>query len=132
MRCLTCNKKLPENKVRRNAKFCNSLCRGELTKIKYRSMNDRYNLATGTIGTIGELKVSIDLLIKGYEVFRALSPSCSCDLAILKNNELKRIEVRTGSYTPTGKIMFTKKLTHKIDHFAIILKDKIIYQPSLE
>ena len=76
MRCLTCNKKLPENKVRRNAKFCNSLCRGELTKIKYRSMNDRYNLATGTIGTIGELKVSIDLLIKGYEVFRALSPSC--------------------------------------------------------
>jgi hypothetical protein len=50
------------------------------------------------VGVLSELVVCVDLLQKGYEVFRGVSPSCSCDLAILKNGKLKRVEVTTGHY----------------------------------
>jgi len=62
-------------------------------------------LTSGTTGAIGELLVAADLLQKGYHVFRAQSPSCPCDLAILKDNRLLRVEVRTGHRSrATGKV----------------------------
>lgn len=59
-------------------------------------------LSIGTTGAIGELRVSVDLLIKGYEVFRAVSHSCSCDLIAIKQSRALRIEVRTTSYRKDG------------------------------
>ena len=53
-------------------------------------------LSTGTSGAVAELEVSADLLLRGFEVFRALSPSCSCDLIAQTSSHSFRIQVRTG------------------------------------
>lgn len=63
-------------------------------------------LSTGVSGACGELAVSVDLLRRGYEVFRAVSPACSCDLVALKDGKSYRVEVRTsqaGAPKPTAK-----------------------------
>jgi len=90
-------------------------------------------LSRGTAGAISELIVCADLLKKGYEVFRAVSQSCSCDLLISKNGVIKRLEVRTAS----GKEENPSFPIHprdrgKQDHFAAVLNEKPIYIPPLE
>lgn len=72
---------------------------------------------------------SVDLLEKGFEVFRSLSPNCSCDLIIQKDNKLQRVEVRTG-FVYKEKIAVSRKI--RADILAIVLpKGKIIYEPNL-
>jgi hypothetical protein len=81
-------------------------------------------LNAGTVGAIGELIVSADLLQKGYEVFRALSPSSSCDLAILtKEKKLIRVEVKTGYRTKmTGRLGCAKPDNARFDILAIVFR----------
>lgn len=91
-------------------------------------------LPTGTAGTISELLVGVDLLKRGYEVFRALSPSCSCDLSILKDGCLLRVEVKTGYRNgATGNVITTTpKDRDHFDIFAIVIRgEEIIYEPEL-
>ena len=87
-------------------------------------------ISTGTVGAISELRVSVDLLAKGYEVFRALSPSCSCDLAVMKDSKLLRIEVRTA-YRGKSNNIITRRSRFKADHFALVLPSEIVYEPEL-
>lgn len=87
-------------------------------------------VSTGTVEAISELRVSVDLLAKGYEVFRALSPSCSCDLTVMKNGELLRIEVRTA-YRGKSNNIITSRSRFKADHFALVLPSEIVYEPEL-
>lgn len=77
--------------------------------------------------------MAADLLALGYEVFRALSPACSCDLAILKDGQLLRIEVTTAYIGPSGNILTCKKPNEKSDIIAYFLKagKEIIYEPAL-
>lgn len=81
------------------------------------------------------MRVAVDLLSRGYNVFRALSPSCPCDLAVLKNGKLVRVEVRTtwesaksGIYKRIGR----KDDPDSIDLYAWVLPDRIVYEPELE
>lgn len=117
--------------IRNNQKYCKEC---GLKKQSYRTKfneNLNANITTGTIGTIAELEVCCDLLKKGYEVFRAVSSSCSCDLAILKNGVLKRIEVKTGYRTRINSLYYPK--SNKTDIMAIVIhkEQKIIYEPEL-
>lgn len=76
-------------------------------------------LNKSTIGAISELLVSADLLFKGYEVHRALSPDAGCDIVATKKAEVRRIEVRTGKYVD-GHIEFSAKPNSPhITHFAV-------------
>lgn len=75
--------------------------------------------------------MAIDLLFRGYEVFRSVSPSCSCDLAILKDGRLLKVEVRTGKYSTGGKV-FTNFKNVRAEILAIVLHDRLIYQPSID
>ena len=109
-------------------KYCCYGCRMDATKARYtKSINE---IPTGTVGTLSELRVAIDLLQKNYEVFRAMSPACSCDLAILKDGQLLRVEVTTGYYNG-GKLRHskTKAQLEKSDIIAIVdpLNHKITY-----
>lgn len=98
--------------------------------MQYRALNPKPLLSTGTTGAVSELVASVDLLRKGYEVFRALSPSCSCDLAILKDHQLLRIEVRTGKRSATGKITYPPDRANA-DHFAVVVGTEVHYFPVL-
>ncbi len=111
--------------------FCSSLCCGKYYQKQVGILGT--GLPTATTGTIGELRVACDLLSKGYEVFRALSASCSCDLAILDGKQLLKIEVRTGYINrATGNRMLNRpKDETKYDIFAIVLPNEIVYEPEL-
>jgi len=90
-------------------------------------------LSTGKVGAIGELRTSADLLSRGYEVFRAVSPACSCDLIALKGDNKLRIEVRTGWKANNGKLAFPKNKTGVVrhDHYAVVLLNEVVYVPEL-
>jgi hypothetical protein len=84
------------------------------------------------VGAISELLVCADLLKKGYEVFRAVSQHCSCDLAILKDKALVRVEVRTAFMNGKGELNYAKPKPEKSDVLALVLKDgNIFYRPEL-
>ncbi len=90
----------------------------------------KLGVSSGTVGAISELRVAVDLMMRGYDVFRALSPACSCDLAMIKDGRLIRIEVRTGYLAMSGNVI-TSKRTHRADYLAIALPSGIVYEPEL-
>lgn len=57
-----------------------------------------YDLASGTVGAISEILVAIDLMKKGWDVYRGLSPASYCDLIAIKGEATLKLEVRTGFY----------------------------------
>jgi hypothetical protein len=85
-----------------------------------------YNANSGTIGAINELYVSSDLMARGLSVFRALSPSCKCDLIVmLANGDIKKVEVKTGHITGSKsgdiKIRHSACTLGAFDWLAIVL-----------
>lgn len=97
--------------------------------------NEKYikpypGLPTGTVGAIQELRVSIDLMANGYEVFRAISPSCSCDLLALKNGKMFDVEVRTGYERKNGWVGCPNQGI-RAKHLVIALPDRLVYKPVL-
>lgn len=134
--CETCGNPIPVERLNRCdwAKTCSPECSKRRGSVLYRQNNpQRRSLPTGTVGAISELRVAADLLQRGYAVFRALSPSCPCDLAILWDNRLFKMEVKTASRSG-----FTNKVTYSMssnrnsyDILAAVLPDEIVYVPAL-
>ena len=122
-------------KTRRNKQVvCSRSCRAiRQNQIYAKTRVARVPLPTATTGAISELVVACDLMKKGYEVFRALSASCSCDLAVLKGGDLIRIEVRTGVPARSGEgFYFPKnKIEGRTDHYAVVVGEMIHYLPPL-
>lgn len=111
-----------------NAKQCPD-CRGQH---KTKLPNEHgVSLSSGTVGALHELLVAADLLRRGYAVFRALSQSAPCDLAILLGPRLFRVEVTTGYRNASGYVSSPKRKheREKWDVLAIVLHDgEILYE----
>jgi hypothetical protein len=90
------------------------------------------DLATGTRGAISELVVSADLLRRNLPTFRALSPSCPCDLVVLHQGRALRIEVRTAIQQQSGMIQFPLAGREKgrFDVLAAVCDDEVYYFPN--
>lgn len=84
---------------------------------------------TSSKGAAHELAVCADLLMRGYHVFRSVSPGCPCDLITMRDGILTRIEVKT--LTPNFDLVtFVRSLrkNHQFDVVAIVLSTaQIIY-----
>lgn len=104
-----------------NTKTCGFEC-NKLRQVKLTGRNvfAYKNLTSGTVGAIAEMEVATDLLSKGYAVFRALSPSCFCDLIGVKDNKILRFEVRTGYRSNTGRLAFPRNMHGEIDYFSVV------------
>lgn len=102
--------KIPVERIKKNCGTCGKEFVG-LKRTKYccgRCYNESYGknslksnlngISAGTIGAISEIMVSADLMKKGYEVYRAISPASHCDLIAIKDDEIHKYEVRTGYY----------------------------------
>jgi hypothetical protein len=114
--------------------FCNRRCRKQFEKARYRAKFPEPVLSTGTTGAISELRVAVDLLLKGFEVFRAVSPACSCDLIAMREGKTPiRIEVRPANFQINGRLTFprSRKDGGRQDHFAYVLPESIGYEPPL-
>ena len=127
--CLRCSATFQSSYT--HARYCSRRCRLDHGKSVngYKSLGKTTGISSGTVGAIGELRVAVDLMIRGYDVFRALSPHTSCDLAFIENGQLLRVEVRSGYRTTTGNIRISNP-KHRADILAICLLDEIIYQPD--
>lgn len=89
--------------------------------------------STGVRGAISELLVAADLLERGYEVFRAVSQSCSCDLVATKPNVFLSIEVRTGKRLLHGNLNHSRNNVRAMI-LAVVCHnedDMIYYVPNI-
>lgn len=88
----------------RNRKiFCSAGCGSKYYKRTSTSILN--GIATATVGAISELLVSVELMKRGFHVYRALSNSSYADIIAIKDGKINEIEVRTGYYykTKTGE-----------------------------
>ena len=116
-----------------NQRFCSPKCTTADTKAKQAMANERVAISPGSVGAVSELLVCADLLRKGYEVFRSVSPHCSCDMVILKAGRFVRVEVRTGTIRENGLgYCPTRKCDEgRYDVLAIVFRGREIeYRPS--
>jgi hypothetical protein len=135
--CAHCGQLIPAKRFaasRGGAKYCSNRCSREHYKQQYAIHNKRAyaDIATGTVGAINELRVSVDLLAKGNAVFRALSPSCPCDLVLLIGNQVFRVEVTTGHYDRGGVLRYPTKDGARFDVLAVVVQDTIVYFTEIQ
>ena len=88
--------------------FCHKDCQVLWHNKVSGAINAHQKISIGTTGAIAELLVCSDLMTRGYEVFRAVSPSCSIDLMAIKNGQTLMVEVRTGRYSGMGNLYYPK------------------------
>lgn len=82
----------------------------------------------GNTGAAAELQVAADLLRKGRQVFRAVSPHASCDLLVLdEDGAFTRIEVRTVSARKDGTLCPVVKERDDCDLYAFVCGERIEY-----
>jgi hypothetical protein len=128
--CKECGREIDTSLRNKKALYCNSRCKTKHLQKKAGIKGS--GLASGTTSAINKLVVSADLLRRGYEVLRPVSPSSSCDLAILRDGKLSRVEVRAGYRNRmTGTISTNRKGASQQDIFAIVIGTEIIYEPPL-
>lgn len=133
MKCLECGVELLEEKTRRRTKYCSPECARLRKNREYRALNPNAGkFSPSVIGSINELRVVVDLLMRGFHVFRNVCPGAPCDLALLIDSRLIRVEVTTGSYTPRGSLSYPPHNAENRDLLAVVAPDKIIYMPELE
>jgi hypothetical protein len=130
--CMICGKELTE-KARK--KFCSRTCRRVDEKRRYRGVNPVSGIPSATVGAMHELIAGIDLLKRGFHVFRSLTPSAPGDLMIMNGDKKTlMVEVTTGTRAVSGKLMYPshKKYEHLFDVIAVVEKDgNITYIPEL-
>jgi len=128
-KCQNCGKEISIARQRRLAKFCSYKCRLQKRREVYGAQTA---MSPGTCGALGELAVASDLLSRGFEVFKSVSPHAHCDLIAFKNGKLIQIEVTVGRRTPRGKLMFAPHDPTNYEVLAVFLLDgKIEYIPEI-
>lgn len=131
--CKRCGDALSERKTRARAVYCSTECSTRAAKDRYHEKNPfrPHLMAPAKRGAVSELRVTIDLTERGYEVFKSINPSCSCDIAILKNGSLLRVEVTTGRFTQNGSLIYPKHAKENFDILAVVLpSNEIKYIPD--
>lgn len=120
--CLYCTQPFDETSLlrgQRRSMYCSNKCRSVYHQGKY-GRTKQLDLPPGTIGALAELLVATDLLKKGWEVYRSLSPSCSGDLLIQQQSKTFKVEVRTSyKHLDTGKLTFSP-LNVRADIVALV------------
>lgn len=126
--CPSCNLEFIRNNI--NRRFCSVECRQKYHH-GYKSYSDK-NIAKKNKGTYAELAVYCDLLSRGYDVFKNLTPHSAFDLVAYKKEiGLFGVEVKTGFISGDGNLIRGGSLKHKEhDVLAVYLKNngEIIYE----
>lgn len=134
MNCAECHGPLPAN-AKSNRKFCTLACSKAHTKRLWREKNPKSpaaDLATRTVAEVNEMRVAIDLLQHGFQVYRAAFQGMPCDLYIMKERDIgQRVEVTTGNFSPNGSLAHPVRDPANYDVLAVVVGERIIYKPQL-
>jgi hypothetical protein len=112
------------------SKFCSKVCQSKSNNARYNKNQTVISATTSrsTVGAISELRVCYDLMRRGFDVFRAMSPNSYADVIAIKNNIIYQLEVRTGRYLVGGTLYWpTNKLANKSLVVYTFRDDKIHY-----
>lgn len=131
--CFQCGIKYSGKHISKFRKYCSKLCSKTNAQITYKKLNPiMVGISPSSLGTISELRVCCDLMIKGHHVLRSISPSAPFDIAIVIGTNLLRIEVTTGYKNSKDKIIYPLKDKRKSDIIAVVTKNgDIFYDPLL-
>lgn len=132
--CKYCNEKLVGG--RKDRVFCDKDCAALYQKQAWHRMNPKTaaaQLANNTVAEMNEMRVTLDLLSRGYEVYRAAVAGMQCDLYVLhgQHDVGKRVEVTSGNLTPSGTLQHPHRDEAKFDVLAVVVGDTIHYKPEL-
>ena len=116
----------------KNAIYCSPQC-GSSAYNKKHGLSRMYDATRPTTGAINELLVATDLMKRGVGVFRALSPSCQCDLVALVDGKLLRVEVTTGYRGPKSReLTWPSKDKNRFEVLAVVERGgAITYMPEI-
>ena len=132
-RCAQCGDVLPPKSHGRRM-FCGIAC-SAASRVPATPDLRGYSggLVTGTRGAVSELRVVVDLMERGFHVYRAMSPSCPCDLVVWKEDgPVIRVEVKTArAHRRTGKVYFNKGAKNVFDAICHVTPDELIYEPKI-
>lgn len=93
--CLNCGAALLRKKT---TKYCTARCRVLYHNRVNIEKTPLVGIGTASVGAIAEYMVCIDLLKKGFDVFKSISPASNCDILALKEGRVLKLEVRTARY----------------------------------
>jgi Holliday junction resolvase-like predicted endonuclease len=79
-------------------------------------------------GAIAEVVATADMLIRGYEVFKAVCPTAICDLIAIKGGITFRVEVKYISETCSVPSKMYRALTRNVGKFDLLA----VVQPNYE
>ena len=134
MLCTYCSEKIPEKRLKRHSKTCSNTCRKKRDSLAYLAYNPKRDQnRRGATGAASEMTVCSDLLRRGYHVFRSVAPDGICDILILREDGILRVEVKTGYRNKDGSVMWPK-ITKQIgchDVLAVVVLGEIHYKPEL-
>lgn len=132
MGCAMCGEVISEKRARRRAKYCSHICLRKSERERWAVLNEgRSPNRKGQTGATHKLMVCVDLMWKGYEVFRALSPDCPCDMIVMKDGEFLRVQVTTGYKNKSDAITYPHKDPSLYDLLAVIVNGEICYNPTV-
>jgi hypothetical protein len=125
--CINCGGFIIEPKT--NKVYCSDACGAEYRNNNFYTANQRLpiKIKSATTGAAHELVVCVDLMKRGWHVFRAQSPSCPCDLIAMNDNQLLRIEVTTGTIVKHGIAFPKKKDSYIFDFIAVVTHNHDIH-----
>jgi len=123
--CATCGK--PFIQVGPRHLYCSKRC--QPWHGKYRSNSELPSTATGALA---ELIVGIDLIRKGYDTFKSITPCSKFDLVAFKNGAIYKIEVKTAHKLDKGKVSFSphRHADHDILALYVAETQEILYLRS--
>ena len=132
-KCVECGSFIVESRQRRHAKFCTNKCRDD-TYSRDSGLMGRTDISKGSVGALAELAVSSDLLGRGYDVFRSVSPNAKCDLILLNGaHQCVRIEVTTGYRNRANdRVYYATHNKERFDILAVYVSrdGEIVYMPE--
>lgn len=128
--CINCDQPIPQEKQRRHARYCCRACSQEYNLRKYHATAPRWGLPTPVIAAMSELVCATDLMRLGWDVYRAVAWTASCDIVAIKGNTVLRVEVRTAAVLKDDKLTSAKN--GRYDVLARVWYDEVEYAPPLE
>lgn len=110
-------------------RLCSLKCRKEWNRRIYGNDTLATHNDRNMIGAAGEMIVCADLLAVGFEVYRAVSPSQSCDIIAMACGEVWRIESRVSAVNRfNGRNARNRRgaTEGKYDIIAFVLPDRSV------
>lgn len=90
-------------------------------------------LSFQTKGALSELRAAVDLLARGYHVYRSMSSSAPWDIVVaIPSGRLVRVEVKTAVLMADGSARGGSLKRNVYDVLCFVTRDGIVYEPPIE